>query len=128
MAIFEFNRPVRALAFTLKEVGEGTATWEYTVEPARTSIPTASCMAGVVMSLLDSAMGHAVSPRVVAAGPHQCGRAVQHSLPEPIRAGTISAHGAVVKLGKRIAVVEARAVDQDGRLVAVATATHSLLP
>jgi acyl-coenzyme A thioesterase PaaI-like protein len=41
--------------------------------------------------------------------------------------GTITARAEVRRCGKRLAVVEATATDEQGALLAVATATHSLL-
>jgi acyl-coenzyme A thioesterase PaaI-like protein len=42
--------------------------------------------------------------------------------------GRVHATATIKKLGKRLAVVDAEAVDGEGRVLAYATATHSLLP
>ena len=125
--VFEFNRPYGPFGFVLKEIGEGTATWEYAVNKAHFN-PNGVLHGGVLMSLLDSAMGHAVSLLVVPQGRINAAAQFNINFLEPIRAGTISARGAVVKLGRRTAVAEGRAFNEHGLVVALATSTHSLLP
>jgi uncharacterized protein (TIGR00369 family) len=129
MALLEFDRPHGPLAYVLREVRDGSATWEweYTVEQAHFN-PHGVLHGGVVMGLLDTAMGHAVSEVVVPQGRINAAAQFNIHFLLPIRGGTIRARGTVVKIGKRIAVVEGRALDDSGAVVAIATATHSLLP
>ena len=127
MALFEIGQSLGPLAFVLKEVGEGTVTWAYTVDPAHFN-PHGALHGGVVMSLLDTAMGHAVSEVVVPQGRFNAAAQFNVHFLLPIRSGVIRAKATVVKMGKRTAVVEARAFDQDDAVLALATATHSLLP
>ena len=127
MALLDPNRPFGPLAFVLKEVGEGTVTWAYTVDPAHFN-PNGVLHGGVVMSLLDTAMGHAVSEVVVPQGRFNAAAQFNVHFLLPIRAGVIRAKATIVKIGKRTAVVEARALTEDDTVVAVATATHSILP
>jgi uncharacterized protein (TIGR00369 family) len=127
MAVFEVDRPVGPLSFVLKEVGEGTVTWAYTVDRAHFN-PNGVLHGGVVMSLLDTAMGHAVAEVVGPKGRFNAAAQFNVHFLLPIRTGTIRARATIVKVGKRTAVVEARALDEDDAVLAIATATHSLLP
>ena len=129
MALLELDRPHGPLAYVLREVGDGSATWEwvYTVEPAHFN-PHGVLHGGVVMGLLDTAMGHAVSEVVVPQGRINAAAQFNINFLLPVRGGTIRARGTIVKIGKRTAVVEGRALDDSGAVVAIATATHSLLP
>jgi len=126
-AAFEFNRPYGPLGFALKEVGDGTATWEYAVDKAHFN-PNGVLHGGVLMSLLDTAMGHAVAVAVAPQGRFNAAAQFNIHFTLPIRAGTVVARATILKLGKRTAVVEGRAFDQNGVLLGIATATHSLLP
>jgi len=129
MALLELDRPHGPLAYVLREVGDGSATWEwvYTVEPAHFN-PHGVLHGGVVMGLLDTAMGHVVSEAVVPQGRINAAAQFNIHFLLPVRGGTIRARGQIVKIGKRTAVVEGRALDDNGAVIALATATHSLLP
>jgi uncharacterized protein (TIGR00369 family) len=111
----------------LREVGPGTTTWEYTVDPAHFN-PNGVLHGGVVMALLDTAMGHAVSEAVVPQGRITAAAQFNAHFLLPIRGGPIRARGTVLKIGRRTAFVEGRATDDSGATVAVATSTHTLLP
>ena len=113
--------------FVLREVGPGTSTWEYTVDPAHFN-PNGVLHGGVVMALLDTAMGHAVTESVVPQGRITAAAQFNAHFLSPIRGGTIRAHATVLKIGRRTAVVEGRATDESGATVALATSTHALLP
>jgi uncharacterized protein (TIGR00369 family) len=119
--------PIGPLAFVPRTVGGGKAVWEYTVDPAHYNI-NGVLHGGVLMALLDTAMGHAVADLVVPAGRFNAAAQFNINFLAPIKSGVVRASAEVRKLGKRLAVVEAEATDEDGRLLAVATATHSLLP
>jgi uncharacterized protein (TIGR00369 family) len=127
MPLLDIDRPLGPLGFVLREVGEGTATWEYTVDPAHFN-PHGVLHGGVVMSLLDTAMGHAVSEAVLPQGRINAAAQFNIHFLLPIRSGTVRARSNIVKIGKRTAVVEGRAFDQNGVILALATATHALLP
>jgi uncharacterized protein (TIGR00369 family) len=109
------------------EAAPGTATWQYTVDRAHFN-PNGALHGGVLMALLDTAMGHAVAEMVVPDGRFNVAAQMNVHFVAPVREGTLRARAEVRKLGKRLAVVEAEATDQDGRLVGVATATHTILP
>jgi uncharacterized protein (TIGR00369 family) len=126
MALLALDRPHGPFAFVLREVGPGTTTWEYTVDPAHFN-PNGVLHGGVLMALLDTAMGHAVAALVAPDGAYNAAAQMSVHFLEPIRAGTITARAEVKKCGKRLAVVEAEATDDNGAVRAVATATHAVL-
>jgi len=124
---FQPGVPTGPLGFVPRDAGDGTATWEYTVDPAHYNT---NCVlhGGVLMALLDTAMGHAVAALVGPQGRFNAAAQFNIHFFLPIKSGLIRARAEVKKLGKRLAVVESEAVDQDGRLLGIATSTHSLLP
>ena len=115
------------LGFTLRSVTPGHAVWEYRVDKAHFN-PNGVLHGGVVMSLLDTAMGFAVTSTVLEKGRYNAAAEMTTHFLAPIREGVVTAEGKVVKVGKRLAVVDGRATDSSGTLVAIATATHALLP
>ena len=115
------------LGFVLRLVEPGRSVWEYQVDPAHFN-PHGALHGGVVMGLLDTAMGYALAARVVPDGRFNVAAEQSTRFLAPIRAGTIKAEATVLRAGKRLAVVEARATDEQGVVVAIATATHALLP
>ena len=126
-SLLDVGRAHGPFSFVLREVGQGTTTWEYEVDPAHFN-PYGVLHGGVLMGLLDTAMGHAVSELVVPQGRINAAAQLNINFLLPIRGGRIRAHATVVKIGKRTAVVEARATNEDGAVVGLATSTHSLLP
>jgi len=127
MALLEVGRPHGPFAFVLREVGTGTTTWEYTVDPAHFN-PNGVLHGGVLMALLDTAMGHAVSEIVVAQGRFNAAAQLNINFLEPIRSGVVRARATVIKVGKRTAVAEGKATNEDGVVVGMATSTHAILP
>jgi uncharacterized protein (TIGR00369 family) len=119
--------PLGPLAFVPRTAGGGKAVWEYTVDPAHYNT-NGVLHGGILMALLDTAMGHAVADLVAPAGRFNAAAQFNINFLAPIKSGLVRATAEVRKLGKRLAVVEAEATDEDGRLLALATATHSLLP
>jgi len=107
--------------------GTGEVIWEYTVDPLHHN-PYGTLHGGVVMALMDSAMGHVVGAAVHGQGRFNAAAQMSVNFLAPVRAGTIRARARLVKLGKRLAVVEATAEDEAGVAIATATAVHSLLP
>ena len=118
--------PVGPLGFVERASGPGTATWEYDVKSEHFN-PNGVLHGGVVMALLDTAMGHAVGTLVAPEGAFNASAQMNVHFLEPIRAGRVTARAKVRKCGKRLAVVEAEATDEHGALLAFATATHSIL-
>jgi uncharacterized protein (TIGR00369 family) len=121
------DQPQGPLPFVPRAGPDGTVTWEYVVDPAHYN-PYGALHGGVVMALLDSAMGEVVARAVHAQGRFNAAAQMSTNFLAPVMTGRLSAHARIIKLGKRLAVVEARATADDGTLVAVASATHSLLP
>jgi uncharacterized protein (TIGR00369 family) len=119
--------PLGALGFVPRTVGGGKAVWEYTVDPAHYNT-NGVLHGGVLMALLDTAMGHAVADLVAPAGRFNAAAQFNIHFFVPIKSGLVRARAEVKKLGKRLAVVEAEATDDGGRVLGLATATHSLLP
>ena len=119
--------PVGPLGFVARASAPGTATWEYDVKREHFN-PNGVLHGGVVMALLDTAMGHAVADLVAPAGRFNAAAQFNIHFFVPIKSGLVRARAEVKKLGKRLAVVEAEATDDGGRVLGLATATHSLLP
>ena len=116
------------LGFTLKEVGEGRATFR--LEPRHElDNPMGTVHGGVAMTLLDSAMGCAVHT-TLAAGEHYGTLEVKVNLVRPVSAetGPLLAEGEVVHRGSRVATAEARLVgEDDGRLYAHGSSTCMIM-
>lgn len=119
--------PLPPLGFVPREVGNGTATWEYVVDPAHYNM-NGVLHGGVLMALLDTAMGHAVAALVVPEGRFNAAAQFNINFLHPIKSGLVRARAEVKKIGKRLAVVEGEATDDSGRVLGIATATHSILP
>jgi uncharacterized protein (TIGR00369 family) len=124
---FQPGVPLGPLGFVPRSAGGGKATWEYTVDPAHYNT-NGVLHGGVLMALLDTAMGHAVAALVAPAGRFNAAAQFNINFFVPIKSGLVRANAEVKKLGKRLAVVEAEATDETGRVLGLATATHSLLP
>lgn len=120
------DQPQGPLPFVPRADAAGEVVWEYQVDPAHFN-PYGTLHGGVVMALMDSAMGHAVAARIHADGRINAAAQMNVNFLCAVRSGVLRARATVVRLGKRLAVVEARAESGDGTLVATATATHSLL-
>jgi len=121
------NQPQGPLPLIPRAAPDGGIVWEYSVVPEHYN-PYGVLHGGVVMTLLDSAMGHAVADRIHSQGRFNAVAQMSISFLAPVRLGTLWARARVAKLGKRLAFVEATAEGEGGVVVASATATHSLLP
>ena len=120
------DRPQGPLAFVPRATPDGGVVWEYQVDPAHFN-PYDTLHGGVVMALMDSAMGHAVAARIHGDGRINAAAQMNVNFLTAVTSGLLRARATVVRMGKRLAVVEARTESADGTLVAIATATHSLL-
>lgn len=118
---------VGPLGFVLVDGDGGRSVWRYRVDAEHFNL-NGTLHGGVLMALLDTAMGYAVVVRVVPGGRFNAAAEMSTRFLAPVRGGSVTAEGTVLRLGKRLAIVEGRATDDDGTLVAVATATHALLP
>lgn len=120
------DRPQGPLPFVPRADAGGGVVWEYRVDPAHFN-PYQTLHGGVVMALMDSAMGHAVATHIHAEGRINAAAQMSVNFLSAVTSGLLRARATVVRVGKRLAVVEARTESADGTLVAIATATHSLL-
>ncbi|HVZ86128.1 MAG TPA: PaaI family thioesterase [Polyangia bacterium] len=118
--------PLAPFGFVARGATPGTATWEYQVQREHFNL-NGALHGGVMMALLDTAMGHAVAALVAADGAFNASAQMSTYFLEPISAGTVIARAEVKKCGKRLAVVEATATDVNGVLLATATATHAII-
>jgi acyl-CoA thioesterase len=100
-------------------MADGQCRFELTVRPAHFN-PHGAVHGGVVYSLVDYAMGGALTSRL---GPGQrCSTLeVKINYLAPVRSGRLRADASVVERTRRIAVLEARVHDAEGRVVALAT-------
>jgi uncharacterized protein (TIGR00369 family) len=117
---------VGPLGFVLRDGEAGRSIWEYRVDASHFN-PYGTLHGGVLMALLDTAMGFAVS-RVAENGRFNAAAEMSTRFLAPVRGGVVTAEANVLKIGRRLAIVEGRATDESGNLVAVASATHALLP
>jgi uncharacterized protein (TIGR00369 family) len=118
---------VGPLAFVLRDGEGGRSVWEYRVNESHFN-PNGTLHGGVLMALLDTAMGFAVVARVAAQGRFNAAAEMSTRFLAPVRGGLVTAEATVLKIGKRLAIVEGRATDEAGNLIAVASSTHALLP
>jgi uncharacterized protein (TIGR00369 family) len=118
---------VGPLSFILRDGENGRSVWEYRVDASHFN-PNGTLHGGVLMALLDTAMGFAVVARVSAEGRFNAAAEMSTRFLAPVRGGLVTAEASVLKIGKRLAIVEGRATDEAGILVAVASSTHALLP
>jgi uncharacterized protein (TIGR00369 family) len=121
------DQPQGPLPFTPRADAAGEIVWHYTVNPADYN-PYGVLHGGVVMALMDSAMGHVVAAAVHSTGRINAAAQMNVNFLAAVKTGTLRARARIVKLGKRLAVVEASAISDDGTLMAISSATHSLLP
>jgi uncharacterized protein (TIGR00369 family) len=118
---------VGPLGFVLRDGQSGRSLWEYRVDPSHFN-PNGTLHGGVLMALLDTAMGFAVVAQVAGAGRFSAAAEMSTRFLAPVRGGLVLAEATVLKIGKRLAIVEGRATDEAGNVVAVASSTHALLP
>ena len=98
---FAAGERVGPLGIVPREWGSGTAVWEYTVDPEHFN-PNSVLHGGVVMTLLDTAMGHAVAELVLPEGRINAAAQMNINFLLPVREGTIRATAKVRKSLRRI--------------------------
>jgi uncharacterized protein (TIGR00369 family) len=118
--------PTGPLGFVARAAAPGSSTWEYRVQREHFN-PNGALHGGVIMALLDTAMGHAVAALIARDGMFNAAAQMNVHFLEPVMSGTVTARAEVRRCGKRLAVVEATATDEQGAVLAIATATHALL-
>lgn len=121
------DQPQGPLPFVPRTAPDGGVFWEYHVDPEHFN-PYSVLHGGVVMALMDSAMGHAVATKIHALGRINAAAQMNVNFLAAVRTGTLRARARIIKIGKRLAVIEAWTEADDGTQIATATATHSLLP
>ena len=118
---------MRTLNFALVEVDEGRAVFAMTPDEYHYN-PIGVVHGGVAATLLDSAMGCAVNSALpVGMGFTTLEVKVNYLRPLTMTTGPVRAVGAVVQLGRRIAVAEGSLSDASGKLYATASATCLIL-
>ena len=113
----------RTLDFACVEVGDGRAAFEGTPGP-ETYNPLGTVHGGYAATLLDSACGIATLTKL-AAGQSFTTLELKVAYHRAMTAdtGPVRAEGIVMSAGRRVAFVEAKLTDGDGRLLASATST-----
>ena len=109
---------VELLGFTLIEAGDGLVV--FGMDPAEYHYnSTLTVMGGIICSLLDAAMTHAV-PSKLPAGIGYTTVEMKVNLVRPMtrETGPVRGEGRVIHLGKTLATAEGRVVDAEGKLYA----------
>ncbi len=108
--------------------GEGATTWEWTPDD-RFENPTGAIQGGLIGAFLDTVNAATVvrglaDRKAIAATVEQ-----KTSFLRPVSAGTkLVGEGRLLAVGSRLAFVESRATNPDGKVVATSTSTWALLP
>jgi len=112
------------LGFTIQR-GEGSACVSLELDE-RHHNPNAVAHGAIAFTLMDTAMGAAVMT-VVTEG-STCATIELHTrFHRGVSTGTLTAEATVMTAGKRIVQLEARTLDEDGRLVASATGSFAVV-
>ncbi len=85
--------------------------------------PVGMLHGGVLATALDVSMGHLIH-HVTGKGGSTVEMKIQYL--RPVTEGAVICEGRFLKQGRRLSFMESRATDEDGRLVAVATATWAM--
>lgn len=114
------------LGLTIETTGSGTARASVVVDE-RHHNPNAVAHGAVVYTMADTSMG-AATMSIVPPG-HYCSTIeIQVRYLRPFVSGALTVETQVLKPGRRVVHLESRAVDADGRLIAVATGSFAVLP
>ena len=101
------------------DMGEGSCRFELIADPRHLN-PHGAVHGGVVYSLVDYAMGGALTSRL-APGERCATLEIKINYLAAAAAGPLAARATVVDRTTRIGVLEARVTDGEGRLIALAT-------
>lgn len=113
----------RTLEFSLIEADEGRALFEGTPAPNHYN-PMGTVHGGYAATLLDSACGIATVTKLgEGQGMTTLELKVSYHRAMTGNTGPVRAEGIVISIGRRVAFVEAKLIDQQGRLLASATST-----
>jgi uncharacterized protein (TIGR00369 family) len=111
------------LQMQVRDLKEGTATVETRLSNNFRNVNRA-IHGGVILSLLDSAMG--LTLRSVVDGPVVTQSLTSQFLRAPKNTDKIYASGEIVRMGSRVASMQARAFDVSERVLAIALATYMI--
>ncbi len=107
----------------------GLVRWRYVVKPEHFN-PAGTLHGGVLSTILDGAMGHAVFTRLIET-PGTFSAAINlhvdflFATREP--GATLTIEAKVVQIGKRIAFTEGTVINAEGRALARASGSHAIL-
>lgn len=85
--------------------------------------PVGMLHGGVLATALDVSMGHLIH-HVTGKGGSTVEMKIQYL--RPVTEGTVVCEGRFLKQGRRLSFMESRATSEDGKLIAVATATWAM--
>jgi uncharacterized protein (TIGR00369 family) len=107
---------------------KGLVRWRYRVKPEHFN-PVGGLHGGVIATLLDGVMGHAVFTCVAEEGAFSSAITLNVMFENGVREpdGTLTFEARTTQVGKRVAFTTATATDENGREIARATGTHAIL-
>ncbi len=114
------------LSMEVRDLEWGTSLLEVELEEKHLQ-PFGNVHGGVMASVLDAATFWAVFPQVER-GKGLTTVEIKVNYLAPVQVGKLVAHGQSIKLGKTLALGEARITDSKGKLVSHGTATMMVLP
>lgn len=114
------------LRLRLERVGDGEAVVSLDVEPKHRNL-MGTLHGGMISTLADTATGVAMGASLDD-GMTWTTTALNVTFLAPGRSGRVTATGRVVKRGRTFGYAEADVTDDDGRLLARATATFAIMP
>jgi uncharacterized protein (TIGR00369 family) len=114
------------LSMEVKDLQWGTALMEVEIQEKHLQ-PFGNVHGGVMASVLDAVAFWAVFPQVER-GKGLITVEIKVNYLAPVRTGRLIAQGQCIKLGRSLALGEARMTNSDGKLVAQGTATMMILP
>jgi uncharacterized protein (TIGR00369 family) len=103
--------------FVLMQDGQSEATWTPTPDMAN---PFGSVHGGIIATVIDEVTGAAVISSVDAESAPTVSMNVEYLHAIPI-GGTYSAVGEIVRVGRAMAIADARIIDQEGKVLARGT-------
>ncbi len=108
--------------FGLIQDGQAEVTWTPTPDMAN---PFGSVHGGIIATLIDEVTGAAVMSSVGAGSAPTVSMNVEYLYAIPI-GGTYRAVGEIVRMGRAMAIADARILDEDGKLLARGTCIYQI--
>jgi uncharacterized protein (TIGR00369 family) len=106
----------------LMQDGKAEMTWTPTPDMAN---PHGSVHGGIIATLVDEVTGAAVTSAIESASAPTVSLNVEYFYAIPI-GGTYTAIGEIVRMGRAMAIADARIVDADGKLLARGTGIYQI--